>query len=441
MPDNEQDELQQRHQSPGNTAPESSSIDHLLSLSDGELTRRKLALETAKLEREEKEKREEGRFQKLAQKLAPYLTPTAAIVGIIASVVTAYTLVGNFNSALKDAAQRQTENAQKHFDDLVQSASRADNGTGQRIAGILSLRQYIGKTDYELVVASTLAGILAYDKDQGALDACVEAIGSAYGNNTPADTVKRIRSLFYGTSIGDGEPGGAVGVLMRNQIVLRKALVAGKLDDEIYSFRMHYFADAVRKNYRNLESVNLQDADLPNIHLYEADLKRSNMQNVNLSGVDTQVFESDFTHANLQNAQMNDVDGRGAIFDGARLQGIQLLRANFAPFEDRAGTNHYSSFVDCHLEGAILSGANFTKARLVQSHLAPLAIGAEFKATQLDHANLTDADLSGADVRGVNLTGSRLDNANLQDAIFSSPEALAGIGSYRGTPKFLSESP
>jgi uncharacterized protein YjbI with pentapeptide repeats len=430
MPNEQPDELRPKPPSAGNPAPQNSSFDHLLGLSEDELRRRKMALEAAKLEREEREKREEGPLQKMA----PYLTPIAAMIGIIVSVATVYTVVGNFSNALN-------ENAQKHFDDLIQNASRPENGTGQRIAGVLSLKHYIGKAEYEFVVANALAGILAYDKDQGVLDACVEAIGSAYGDNTSLDVVKRLRSLFYGTAIGDGETGGEIGVLMRSQMVLRRAHYAGGLNDDIYSLRMNYFAEAIRKNYKNLESVNLQDADLPNIRLYEADLKRSNLQNATLLGPDTQVFKTDFTKANLQQAHMDGVDGRGAIFDGARMQKIILRGANLSPFKDRDGRVHFSSLVDCHLEGAILSYANLTKANLRRSHFAPLQDGIEFEATQLDHADLTDADLSDADLQGVNLTGARLDNANLQGATFSSHEALKGVGSWRGTPIYLSESP
>jgi hypothetical protein len=107
------------------------TIEQLLSLSGEQLDQRKTAFEIAKLEREDKEKRNEGWFQKLAQ----YLTPIAAITGIIVSGATIYTLLGSYNSA-----RRQDD--QKYFNELVQSASGEKKGSGQRIAGILLLRQY-----------------------------------------------------------------------------------------------------------------------------------------------------------------------------------------------------------------------------------------------------------------------------------------------------------
>jgi Pentapeptide repeats (8 copies) len=126
--------------------------------------------------------------------------------------------------------------------------------------------------------------MLAHEDDQGVLDACAEAIGKAYDKQTPTEILERLRALFYGNLQGD------IGALMRSgQIVVEKHNKG--IFDANYDLRIRYFAEAVRKNWYNLESVNLQNAELPNIHVYKADVKWANLEGANLSGKDAGILE------------------------------------------------------------------------------------------------------------------------------------------------------
>lgn len=312
-----------------------------MKLTPEEFTRRKTAFEVAKIASEAEEKKKEGRLQKLA----PHLTPIAAFTGIILSIGTILGLVWN-------SFATRMESEQKYFNDLVQSASKSDNGLGQRIAGILLLKQY-WEAKYEVVLANALAGMLAHENDQGILDACAEAIGNAYEADTPPWERERIRTILY------GDINGNVGALMRNQkIIVAQNKVA---PSPLYDMRIRYFGEAVRKNWVDLEYVNLPLAELPGIHLYQAQLKGAILEGANLSGSGTQLFASNFEKADLQNAHMPRADARGAYFHSANLQGADLQGADLGPFQDEKKVWHFTNFVDAYLEGASL---NHSQARI-----------------------------------------------------------------------------
>jgi len=455
------------------TAPEALTIEDLLKLSAEELDRRKSVFEVAKLAREEREKKNEGWLQKLA----PHLTPIAAFTGIVLSLGTILSFVWTNYSSKKEAEQ-------KYFSDLVQSASQDKNGTAQRIAGILLLRQYWGREDYEIVLANSLTAMLAREDDESILDACAEAIGHCYNEKTPRGTLELTRTRLYGNLKGD------IGALMKNESILIARHGGDKADDkkanDTYDLRIRYIGEAVRLNWLNLERVNLFKAELPNIRLYEANLKDAILREANFSGEKTQLFGSDFERADLRKAKMEYVDARGADFNSARIQDANLDRADFGPYQDGKSMWHYSSFASADLRGAFARGAIFDRAILQgadlrSAHLRPFQGGeeylrhssfvdanlldadlrnADFTSANLTRSNLTKADLSWAVLdwadltdanlvnsnlkeallEGATLTGTNLEGANLEGATFSSPEALKkAVGVWNGQPRF--ESP
>jgi uncharacterized protein YjbI with pentapeptide repeats len=397
--------------------PESLPITDLLKLTPEELTRRKTAFEVAKLASEAEEKKKQGPLQKIA----PHLTPIAAFTGIILSIGTILSLVWN-------SYETRTEAERKYFNDLVQSASKSDNGTGQRIAGILLLKHYWGKVNYEVVLANALAGMLAHEDDEGILDACAEAIGNAYKEGTPFWDRERIRTILYGNLKGE------VGALVRNEkIAIAKN---GEAKSALYDMRIRYFCEAVRKNWVDLESVNLGDMQLPKIHLYRAHLKNAILERTNLAGGETQLFGSDFENADLQHADMSNADARGANFNNAQLQSATLTHANLSPLQDEDKVWHFTSFKETHLEGAFLyridaRGASFERAHMHAASLASARlVPFEDDVGRWHFTSLLNADLSGAflskyysdqtsaDARGANFERANLRGANLEGAQF-----------------------
>jgi len=400
--------------SPEEIPSKSFGIIDLLKLNPEQLNRTKMAFEVAMLARDAEEKKKEGPLQKLA----PHLTPIAAFTGIILSIGTILSLVWN-------SYETRTESEEKYFNDLVQSASESDNGTGQRIAGIFLLKQYWGRAKYEVVLANALSGMLAHENDEGILDACAEAIGNAYKADTPSWERERIRTILYGDIKGN------VGALMRNQKILiaQNKLVASPC----YDMRIRYFGEAVRKNWVDLEYVYLPLAELPGIHLYQAHLKGAILEGANLSGPGAQLFGSDFADADLQKARMANADARGADFKSAKLQSARLSGADLSPLQDEKRVWYFTNFADAHLESALLDekvdarGAGFRTAHM---HGA-LLVGANLVPFKDDegHWHFTsfmDADLSGADLIDIEASGANFERANVSYADL----ICAKIGTY-----------
>jgi len=92
--------------------------------------------------------------------------------------------------------------------------------------------------------------------------------------------------------------------------------------------------------------------------------------------------------------------------DGANLSGADLTRAK--------------------LYHADLSGANLTRAKLYHADL----MAADLSGANLGDANLRGADLSGANLRGANLGGANLRGANLGDAILRGADLSGANLSY-----------
>ena len=141
--------------------------------------------------------------------------------------------------------------------------------------------------------------------------------------------------------------------------------------------------------------LDLMDADLAEIDLRGANLRRADLIGIN------------FTKANLAAAVLSGADLTRSKLAGGKLQRADLNKSLF-------------SFAD--LKGADLTGANLRGADLSRTELA----GAVLVGADLEGARLCDADLSGcnlrrsslknADLTSANLTGSDLSHADFSDA-------------------------
>ena len=142
---------------------------------------------------------------------------------------------------------------------------------------------------------------------------------------------------------------------------------------------------------KNLQNVDLSDADLRKAKLHGANLQGADLRDTDLRGVE-------LGPADLRGADMRDVDLRAAKLQEADLQ------------EARLGT---SNFQGADLSGANLKGTNMTDANLQDACLA----GANLQGTKLKWVNLMRVDL-----RGAQLQGACLNQANMQWAKFDDAE-------------------
>jgi hypothetical protein len=157
-------------------------------------------------------------------------------------------------------------NAFKEFNDLLKDAANSTLPPSQRIPSLWLLQQF-WDPEHERVLANTLAGLIASDTDESVMEACAEVIGYAYNEKTPLQVQERLKELLYGNRAG------LVGIVIRAQNLVWTRNKHNKTPDPLYDRRVFYFGEAVRKNWENLSGVNLQDAELPGIHLYEANLR------------------------------------------------------------------------------------------------------------------------------------------------------------------------
>jgi uncharacterized protein YjbI with pentapeptide repeats len=143
---------------------------------------------------------------------------------------------------------------------------------------------------------------------------------------------------------------------------------------------------------------------------------------------------------NLRGADFRDADLRGATFWECDLRGADLSHVNGQSEKD---PERETSFLGCDMRGAILDGARLNGAVLGRRHTffnqrppytATDLTAASLRGTQLRGANLhgvnfTEANLSGADLSEVNLTagtmigaliiGTVMKGAHLRAADFS----------------------
>lgn len=139
------------------------------------------------------------------------------------------------------------------------------------------------------------------------------------------------------------------------------------------------FAEAVLDK-TSAVGVRMVQARLKDAHVHDANWSEAALGEATLN-------KADFSRSNLTRADLSAASAHQAIFDKARLDGIQGVEARFG--------------------NAILTGATLVGARLT---------GAYFAEADLTGADLTGADLSKANLTKAKLTGAKLAGACLADA-------------------------
>jgi uncharacterized protein YjbI with pentapeptide repeats len=305
------------------------------------------------------------------------------------------------------------EKESKEFNDLLKGAADAAAPVAQRVPLIWALHGY-WDSEHELVLANALSALIANDKDRAVLESAAEVIGHAYESDTVVPVQERLRKLLYGTASGSNDSeSGKVGAVLRAENLIYDRYKADSLDlslcpdqkdqmDKLYKLRMFYIAEAVRKNWKNLNEVNLERDFLQRILLYGAYLNKANLI---------------------------DADLRGGRLFGTHFDGAKMVRT--------------------HLEGADLHDATFVGAKLMDSHMEPpdtkdIPIEPDhLPVTNLDGADFSGADLTKAHLRGAYLVNAKfarstLEGADLEGALVFANTLQNFQGKYVGTPKVIS---
>ena len=150
-------------------------------------------------------------------------------------------------------------------------------------------------------------------------------------------------------------------------------------------------AKALRKGEKNMEGENLQGA-----HLQNLDLTDVNVKNADLEG------------ARLQGTVWDNAKAQGANFTKARLQGASF---------------HGTTLREA--KAVLVVKAIFRKARLQKAGISNLDLrDLDFRGAKLTEAYLQRSNLARADFRGANLKGTKLQNARVRGADFREAKNL-----------------
>ncbi len=159
-----------------------------------------------------------------------------------------------------------------------------------------------------------------------------------------------------------------------------------------------------------LIEANLSRAILAEANLSEAWLSRANLSEANLS--EANLSEAILVEAKLSKADLRWAKLSKAILDGADLSGAKLSGA------DLSGARLWGRGAD--LRGADLSGAKLSKVDLRGADLSgAILVEANLSEADLSKARLWGADLSEADLSRAKLSGADLFKADLSRAILS----------------------
>jgi uncharacterized protein YjbI with pentapeptide repeats len=177
-----------------------------------------------------------------------------------------------------------------------------------------------------------------------------------------------------------------------------------------------YLALADLKNvwmpHAYLRRANLKGTDLSQANLSGADLRGAILEGTNLKGTD--LSQANLSGADLKGADLKDADLKGAdLGDGAKLNDANLSKVILS----RAKLNK-ARLDRANLEGANLEGANLFKANLEGANLKEASLcGAKLNGVNLSQAVLFRANLKGISLRGAKLNKAKLNGAVLVDAI------------------------
>lgn len=195
--------------------------------------------------------------------------------------------------------------------------------------------------------------------------------------------------------------------------------------------------------------------DLRDLNLNNADLRKCDLSNAVLSGMNlwgTKFAGVTALGANLWGAQLEGADMHGANissanFERAGLHGADLRKVDASDSNfwgaDMAGVvADHADFRACDLRSANLAGADLTRTNLSGADLrgANLA-GAKLIGADLDGANLQGAEVAGADFRWADLRHSDLCWANLSAADTLGASLQGSVRSPKMNGMFAAKAP
>ena len=159
-------------------------------------------------------------------------------------------------------------------------------------------------------------------------------------------------------------------------------------------FRGWDFQDA-QLHKLDLRGADFRDADLRGATFWECDLRGADLSHVNGQSQKEPEQETSFLGCDM----------RGAILDGARLNGAVLgHRHSFH--------NQYPPYTATDLTSASLRGTQLREAGLTGVKFSD----ANLMGAMLDEANLTAAKLTGAQIMGMSIDGAHLRGADFSGA-------------------------
>lgn len=168
------------------------------------------------------------------------------------------------------------------------------------------------------------------------------------------------------------------------------------------------------KKGKSLKGFNLQSAQIPKIHLENADLSDANLFKANLpdsflSGV--KLIKAHLEEANLSGSDLKNANLYNAFLDNASLRNTDLRgKADLRLASLKHAKISNAKFDHANLSGAYLNYADLTGSSLFKANL----IKADFTKAIISGSNLEQADLIGS-----NLMYSEIKNADLRKADFS----------------------
>ncbi|MEP7122583.1 MAG: DUF2169 domain-containing protein [Byssovorax sp.] len=167
----------------------------------------------------------------------------------------------------------------------------------------------------------------------------------------------------------------------------------------------------------NAAGVTFLKSDLSGLRLSGADLTKCNFLMANVNGVD-------FTGAVMLSAVLLSTTGDGAVFRGAKLENLRVVKG--------------SSFEGADFTGAKLDRANLRGTRLAGCSFAGASlVGADLSECDLTGADFTRAVAHGAMLMKANLTGANLASANLMQTVLQ--RATIAGASFAGANLFRAD--
>ena len=177
----------------------------------------------------------------------------------------------------------------------------------------------------------------------------------------------------------------------------------------------------------NIDSISFEKIKT-NVSFAGADLSKSNLSEINLSGANLACTV--FREAVLKNSNFEKADLRGADFWAANLnysnlKKAKLNRSNLSWAEVNNVDLSLADLRDINLQSAKLRNANLLEAKIrtgnLQHAICPNAIfeKVDLKDANLNHANLENANFTNADLRRANLSEAFFKNTILTDALLT----------------------